>query len=612
MHIKNLFLVLGLLVIQAAAEDSHSSADGIGVQSFFDEMISDADSPVFSSYKIDDSLLMTPKTLSPDSRRIAYAQRNDIGHWYYVVSGPEGKELEAAYEDIRDFVFSPDGQHHAFKAYKGNKWVAVVDGSEGREYDEIYSIVFSQDGERFAYRAKDGGQEFVVVDGMQEGPYKAAYDPLVSSNGQHVIYTMVREGNDHYVVVDGEVQEFMGSGPVLSPDGSRWAYSFYGGYSASPCYIVLDGEFIDLEKDQNNRVAQMAFSPAGKRFAYDLVPGGGAYGDHVVVVDGVPGKSYPDPGVGKIVFSSDGSTVAYWAKSEGDGLVMVISGKEGENYKRIGDPVISSDGSQVAWSAEVEDGMLAVLDGMEGRKYESIWGLSFSPDGRLAYAASDSREEGFVHMAVVDGQEDQTYRYNGKGEGVRAGPLFSPNGGHVVYIANDGGEAEYTVIDGVRHLNSWSFLGGLNWGEGSPIVFDSDDRLHYLAQNETGIYIIRAEISSSASRESDETMDEELSGAEKQVEGIDSSNLPPKVDLMLSPKRPSNEDSITLSAVAEDPDGDSLSYDWFSGNMDSAIMRGSDSLQLRLDPGDYQYSVLVSDGKGGTASDVVRFSVRSR
>lgn len=180
----------------------------------------------------------------------------------------------------------------------------------------------------------------------------------------------------------------------------------------------------------------------------------------------------------------------------------------------------------------------------------------------------------------------------------------------MVYIANDGGEGEYTVVDGVRRLNTWSLLGGLNWGEGSSIVFDSEERLHYLAENETGIYIIIAAISSSASGQSYEIADEELSGFDKLITDEDSSNLPPKVDLMFSPKRPSDEDSITLSAVAVDPDGDSLSYEWFSGNMDSAIKSGSDSeMQLKLDPGDYQYSVMVSDGKGGKASDVVRFSV---
>ena len=187
--------------------------------------------------------------------------------------------------------------------------------SEGQQYDEIYKIVFSQDGGRYAYMADKGDKVVVVVDGREEGPYESTTgDPVISSAGQHVLYTIVKEGTN-YVVVDGKIQEQIGYSPVVSPDGSRWAYSRSASYAGDPCYIVLDGEVMDLGKD--NRVSQMVFSPDGKRFAYDLVPGGGAYGDHVVVVDSVRGKEYPFPGVGKIVFSPDGSRTAYWAKAQG-------------------------------------------------------------------------------------------------------------------------------------------------------------------------------------------------------------------------------------------------------------------------------------------------------
>jgi hypothetical protein len=66
-------------------------------------------------------------------------------------------------------------------------------------------------------------------------------------------------------------------------------------------------------------------------------------------------------------------------------------------------------------------------------------------------------------------------------------------------VANDGGKAEFVVVDGVRHLHPWTFLGGLNWGEGSPILFDSEEELHYLATNETGTYIVKARVPSAVS-----------------------------------------------------------------------------------------------------------------
>ena len=93
----------------------------------------------------------------------------------------------------------------------------------------------------------------------------------------------------------------------------------------------------------------------------------------------------------------------------------------------------------------------------------------------------------------------------------------------------------------------------------------------------------------------------------------DSINHPPKVDLKFSPKRPTSEDNITLTAEAQDPDGDDLTYEWFVGNMAASFKAGSDKqMQLQLDPGDYQYSVKVADGKGGEAEDVVRFTVKAK
>ncbi|MDD4162714.1 MAG: HEAT repeat domain-containing protein, partial [Methanothrix sp.] len=443
---------------------------------------------IFSAQKIDEQ---KGGISSSDGTKISYLQRIDSEE-RYVVAGPQGRINGSFYQNVRDFVFSPDRKHYAYKALVGDKRIAVVDGIDGQKYDEIYKIVFSQDGGRYAYMADKGNNVAVVVDGREEGPYESTTgDPIISCAGQHVLYTIVREGRNH-VVVDGIVQEQVGYDPAVSPDGSRWAYSRSAGYVGDPCYIVLDGEVMDLGND--NRVAQMVFSPDGARFAYDLIPGGGAYGDHVVTVDGARGKQYPFPGVGKIVFSSDGSRTAYWAKAQGEGFMMVQDGVEGKTYDEISDPVFSPDGAHLAYTAKDKDGKFAVLDGEEGIRYVDLWGLTFDANGRLAYVARDNREGKDVRLVVVDGKEDRPYLYDWYGQGIRSGPVFSPDGKHIAYIANDGGRAEYVAIDEIRHLNPWTFLGGLSWGEGSPIVFDSADRFHYLAENDTGTYLITVNI----------------------------------------------------------------------------------------------------------------------
>ncbi len=85
-------------------------------------------------------------------------------------------------------------------------------------------------------------------------------------------------------------------------------------------------------------------------------------------------------------------------------------------------------------------------------------------------------------------------------------------------------------------------------------------------------------------------------------------NHPPTVTLDYSPEYPTDADAITLKADAEDPDGDQLVYSWFIGKTEIGYETGTE-LRRQLAPGDYEYTVKVSDGKGGIAEATVRFTV---
>lgn len=100
---------------------------------------------------------------SPDGRHVAYAA-NRGRNWLVVVDGEEGKEYDAlgqgcfvvpdsrreayaalgenpevvALEDIAEAnrpIFSPDSRHIAYWVTRGDKWMVVVDGLEGKPYD---------------------------------------------------------------------------------------------------------------------------------------------------------------------------------------------------------------------------------------------------------------------------------------------------------------------------------------------------------------------------------------------------------------------------------------------------------------------------------------------
>ena len=138
-------VVLAALVVSGAADE----INGESVDSSIVSVEPGTERSIFSRYKIMDYQVIDK--FSPDSIHIAYALRDDAGYWYYVIAGPEGEITETAYENVHDFVFSPDEEHYAYEAYNGNKWVAVIDGSEGQEYDDVLNyIVFSHDGKRYA------------------------------------------------------------------------------------------------------------------------------------------------------------------------------------------------------------------------------------------------------------------------------------------------------------------------------------------------------------------------------------------------------------------------------------------------------------------------------
>jgi hypothetical protein len=51
----------------------------------------------------------------------------------------------------------------AYVATLGKKMLAVVDGTEGKQYDYISGLAFSPDGKQVAYIAKLGNKQLVVT-----------------------------------------------------------------------------------------------------------------------------------------------------------------------------------------------------------------------------------------------------------------------------------------------------------------------------------------------------------------------------------------------------------------------------------------------------------------
>jgi len=229
-----------------------------------------------------------------------------------------------------------------------------------------------------------------------------------------------------------------------------------------------------------------------------------------IVVNEEEGKLYDDILKYTPIFSPNGKRIAY-AASEGNGLFVVVDGTEAKRYHSILKHSIafSPDSKRVAYVAREGDKWFIVVDGKEGKRYDDILKYSpvFSPDSkRVAYAARDGDkwyvfEETEKKDIIVqdmltlspakrndEGEKQDVISITGKQyDGIIEGSLiFSPDSKHLIYgVLNSYGQS--VVVDGKAGKPYDSIIFIYN---GGSIVFDSQDRFHYLARKGKGVYLV--------------------------------------------------------------------------------------------------------------------------
>jgi hypothetical protein len=75
-------------------------------------------------------------------------------------------------------------------ARKGKKFFVVQDGRVHKEYDQIGkdTPIFSPDSTRLVYKAFKGARWMVVVDGVEGKPYENMSTPFFSYDSKHLVY----------------------------------------------------------------------------------------------------------------------------------------------------------------------------------------------------------------------------------------------------------------------------------------------------------------------------------------------------------------------------------------------------------------------------------------
>jgi len=383
-----------------------------------------------------------PETAEP--RLITQTEKNQVYRLEVKVS-----------DDCRRFV-RLDKRNHTETIY--------IENSRGPTYDSIYYPLLSKDGKNLFYIGKLDKWEVPVFNGMEGIVCKDIRNVVFSSDYAHHAFS-VSNNSGSLVVVDNEVvariEEAGVNGVFMSPDGSRTAWLQVTGEGTQ---AVVDGNpgklYPQIKPDL------FRFSPDSRHFGYVA-----DYPDRsLVVLDGVE-QAIPHASE-KLVFSQDGTQLAYVGKVDG-GVALVLNGVAGPAQANIdGYPVFSPDGKRLGYRVYKDGNGWLVVDGVESLKAYNSWAISravFSPDSsRMAYAFD--LEKG-VSVLMLDGKE--VFR----GTNLRE-VSFSPDGKRLACF--DKQEKGYcAVVDGVAGPVSRQ----LYYEE--PVIF-SPDSAHFFTFDRQG------------------------------------------------------------------------------------------------------------------------------
>jgi WD40 repeat protein len=246
-------------------------------------------------------------TFSPDGKRRADVKAAGEEAVRVVIDGEQGPELRELVQYPR---FSSDGRRAAYAGRDSSGCRVYLDGTPGPVFDEVGELVFSGDGQALGYLAQVSDTWKVVVNHEVKHFFSDGSEPSMlklDQAGTNMAYLL--ENGDRYLVMhndkQGQVHEMQVERVVLSPDGSRVAYSVRTYASTIDAYnsgrVVVDGN----ENAEYTQIISetMQFSPDSKHYAYFADAGS----DIAVVLDGKQVGRFPSLARGGPYFHPDGT-----------------------------------------------------------------------------------------------------------------------------------------------------------------------------------------------------------------------------------------------------------------------------------------------------------------
>ncbi len=337
---------------------------------------------------------------SPDESRLAFTAKKG-GRWYVVLDG----KRRGAYDGVAGLRWTPDGRELTYAVRQGWKWRLVIGDQSGPEFDEVVGPYWSRDGKRVAYEGRAGSRWSFVLDGR----VGAAFDwtmhgsLLFSPDGTSCAY-LAGQRDRTFAVVDG--RRGAGSDAIrsltYSPDGKQVAYvALRGkrqafvlgndvlaeadqvsllGLEEGPRYVTVErGAHYYVRGDRKEGPFE-EIRVEGEYPRGPILPLARKNREWLVMEGEPPGPGYDE--ISRVTYLRGRDAFAFCGR-RGERSRLVVGGREEPTYDAIGQVLPSSDGSQVAYAARSGEEWFPVIRGERmGNSCDRIWELRFSPDGR--------------------------------------------------------------------------------------------------------------------------------------------------------------------------------------------------------------------------------------
>ncbi len=345
-----------------------------------------------------------------------------------------------------NFLASPDARRLAWVEQADSRQRVVLDGRPVASYPLVTALTFSADGSGLAFAARLDPAELaapewtVALAGQEFGRFAEVDPPVLDRAGAAVGFTALERFGPRAAFINGARQSdrdtAVPGSVVLSPTGGRSARIERAGRLAR---VVADGighpwrDFISR--------SSLGFSPDGAHLGYiagHLDPVFIFDGRVIGAADAMVGPAYDSTGAAvawalrdgprwrlyarypgrvidrepaetplELVFSPDGTRLAAALRRPLGTTIVLLDDSVIAEQDAVKGLCFSPDGSSVGWIARVSNGWRVVAGGRVSPRYADVSRLALGPLGRYACAVPSGRGLAVLLDGSVAGRYDE-------------------------------------------------------------------------------------------------------------------------------------------------------------------------------------------------------------